>query len=744
MKKKRRVNYKICHPCACLTAAMLTSQVLQPTLVLADSLKLAGTTQMATTDRYLEIDTFATALTVEEVYAVAGDYLEVGDPILKFTSDSYQEALDYYEAAILRAQNSLTDTQLAYDQGILDVQYTYEKAIADSENAEFIKEYQTDEVASAISDHEEILDEIEEKITELNAGIADGSYDTANNSASSTNTGASASGASGNASQKTDQEGSEKGSEKDSDEDPKSEVDDEDDKEIQKPEDADEGNPNESEDRSENTLEELKKEFSSKTSEIETLEEKILCDLEEISEKFENDMDSSNSEDYASYVEQLKNIIDEMTEDINIQKNVQSMLTEENKEEITEILDSSVQGNARVLESLQDISVRLNKYQMIIQFALGILDTGSDMVAVDAEFLSNISAYISLQQECNDLCTKLIEYYESEQTEDIFGSGDTESKDLSEESTSEKDVKTTDSSSGKTSGGDTSRSSASGDSASGGSSGMTSPGTGGSGGSIETQAGGKSGQMEASEADISLLGDTYDLTAVKNALSKEPSDSEDAQDSLNELEDFLEEIEGQYKELLRNKKIFELEIQHTYDTAVIEARLAEFTYKAEMEEWEETLEQAKQTKADMEEQKAFLETMADGIITADRSGTVASVSYEEEDTIAGEIPVISYYDTDTVTVTVEIGQNDISKLAVGDTVEVTLGGMMKCEGTVREKSVEPESGTSRTTINYTAIICIDNENGNLSSGMSAEVTISSDNDVKIDRTGDGEEAADEE
>ena len=237
-----------------------------------------------------------------------------------------------------------------------------------------------------------------------------------------------------------------------------------------------------------------------------------------------------------------------------------------------------------------------------------------------------------------------------------------------------------------------------------------------------TTMSGQNGQSGLSDEEISLLGDTYDLSEVEQLLSREPSDSDDAQDLIDELEDSRKTTQEQYEELQRKQKIFELEIQHTYDTAVIAGKLAELTYQQSLEEWKETLAEAKQDKADLETQKALLEAMTDGVIYADQAGTVAAVSYESGDSLSSDTPVISYYDTDTVSITLEVEQEDIADLSVGDTAEVTLAGAGQLEGTITEKSIEPESGTSRTSVKYTATVSIDNTDGRLSDGMSATVT----------------------
>lgn len=70
---------------------------------------------------------------------------------MKLTEESYQAACAYYEAAIIKSASSLTDTQLAYDQGVLEAKYTWESAEADAENAEYIRTYQTNEIENVRS-----------------------------------------------------------------------------------------------------------------------------------------------------------------------------------------------------------------------------------------------------------------------------------------------------------------------------------------------------------------------------------------------------------------------------------------------------------------------------------------------------------------------------------------------------------------------------------------------------------------
>ena len=198
-----------------LAAAMVMTQSAVVCPVYATDQEYAGTTQIRTSDIYPVIDTSAVELEIKEVYAEEGTQLAEGDAILKLTEESYQKASAYYEASIIKADSTLTDTQLAYDQGILEAKYTWESAEADAENAEYIRTYQTNEVENALTDHEEALVDIGDRITELEEGIADGSYDTSSSASSGgiASGSGSASGSGNKMSGAADQQESEKESE---------------------------------------------------------------------------------------------------------------------------------------------------------------------------------------------------------------------------------------------------------------------------------------------------------------------------------------------------------------------------------------------------------------------------------------------------------------------------------------------------------------------------------------------------
>ena len=347
-------------------------------------------------------------------------------------------------------------------------------------------------------------------------------------------------------------------------------------------------------------------------AEAEELAQKITKELEETLEKdTEGDADADT---YAVYTDQLKNLIAQLKADVTGQEQVQDVLKSldfTGKENSTAVLEESIDGDERVISSLEQIQEKLNTYQLLISSALKLLDTDNGTVLAEKSMLTEMSDYLTRQAEINQLCMTLLSRYEQESGNtgsNTSGNGENES-----ETTRESESENPDHTDGSTTGpggagenGNTGENRTTGGNGAAGGSGATG-GTGAAGGNLNaggteaagstggtqdgqsSQISGQNGQASLSGEEISLLGDAYDLSEVEQLLSREPSDSEDAQDLIDELQDSQETVEAQYEELQRKEKIFALEIQHTYDTAVLAGKLAELTYQQETEELNETL-----------------------------------------------------------------------------------------------------------------------------------------------------------
>ena len=807
MEKRKRNGKKII---SVASLAILFSQTMGAAASGTEQLEYAGTTQSETASYYLAADSLAVELEVAEVYARSGSQISQGDQILKLTEDSYQNALDYYAAAIIRADSHLTDVRLEYDQGTLEARYAYETARARADQAEFIKEFQQKELEDTITEHEEVLEEIDERIAELEEGIAAGSYETGSSSSGSTGGASSGSGSSSQGSRQsgsgeqeseTGQPGSGAGNTEDQTENPGGQPGTETEGTGGRPGTGTEGSGNQT-GTSGNPAGNMEQEISELKTRLEEKNEEyqeILSQIEALGiclsgagetenraqdstqNSTQNTKDSTGEENPGS---QLQEAIDGdtnvKTNLENVQKNLASV-----PEDVMDVVQKFYPDYKDYILLLENCIIQLNTditIQETVKAALNGQENGSS-TGIDGELLEPLLSrlnqvgtekselyeqLVSLQEEWINLLQAEQETGQSEADQNRETESDQSETNQNQESESGQSEAEQESGSGQsgtdqnqepetgqseenrdseTNGesetgrqpesgelpgsGEGNQNPASGSNSSGGGGSMPSgsanasgfSGTPGTSESVSSESG-QTGNMGLSLNEISLFGNTYDLTQVQNLLEREVSDSDAAQELLEELKEKRQTVEEQYNELIREQKITELGIQYTCDTSIISGKLAEFTYQEEMKDWEAQLTEAETEKSELEAQKAFLDSMEDGILTADRDGIVAEVSCEEGDIIRGSDPIISYYDMDTVTISIQVPQEEIAGLSVGDTVDVTINGMLKLQGTIEEKLAEPVSGTSRTAVDYEVKIGVDNPDGRLSAGLSASVTVS--------------------
>lgn len=211
--------------------------------------------------------------------------------------------------------------------------------------------------------------------------------------------------------------------------------------------------------------------------------------------------------------------------------------------------------------------------------------------------------------------------------------------------------------------------------------------------------------------------------ALESAAKEYNTKVEMANQKITELTENLEELQEAYEQAGREAVTAQAAIQKEYEEAVLEGKYADTTYEAALQELKDAVDAAQDTlDALLEEQEALL-AIEDGVLCADRAGTIASVNYEAEDVLYENTALVSYYDTETIFISVEVPQEQIAMLTVGDEVEVAVTGS---RGTVKGKissiASSKTTGGSISNVTYAVIISIDNADGMLSSGSSATVT----------------------
>lgn len=209
---------------------------------------------------------------------------------------------------------------------------------------------------------------------------------------------------------------------------------------------------------------------------------------------------------------------------------------------------------------------------------------------------------------------------------------------------------------------------------------------------------------------------------------------EETNTKITELTDSLDDLKSDYEQAERDATTQKAELQNEYDTAVVEGKYAGSTYESTVSELESAVESAHDTLDTLKEEQTALLALENGVVTADEDGTIAAVPYEAEDTLQSGTAFALYCDTQTIMISVEVPQENIAQVGVGDEVSVMIAGNRDgaVTGTVSSIASSATTGGSVSNVTYAVIISIDNSDGRLGSGSSATVTFQGEQEEKTE------------
>ena len=187
----------------------------------------------------------------------------------------------------------------------------------------------------------------------------------------------------------------------------------------------------------------------------------------------------------------------------------------------------------------------------------------------------------------------------------------------------------------------------------------------------------------------------------------------------------LEQINQSQADLSREQ----LSAQQSYDSAVLNGSLAGDIYGYTVDDLAGTVEEAQ---AAVEEAQALLDDFeafvgTDGIVYADGSGLITEVAYESGDRLMNTGAMLSYVKEEDYTITIDVSEEDISYINVGDTVDIEFNAYPDelCSGIVSAVTTTADSSYS-STVNYPVTIRIEGDTGKLYGGMTADITFVTD------------------
>lgn len=226
---------------------------------------------------------------------------------------------------------------------------------------------------------------------------------------------------------------------------------------------------------------------------------------------------------------------------------------------------------------------------------------------------------------------------------------------------------------------------------------------------------------------------TVNFMTIQNGYLSARSKYQQAKSALTQAEDALSENESAITDLQNQlaaaqakakQKIDKLDTEETYQEAVITGQNAQTTYNATVEDLKETLQEAEETKEKREEQLQAFEDFvgSDGIIYATEDGVITEVSYEAGDRLTTTGALSSYATSDDMRISVDVTQEDIVDLKVGDAVDITFTTYPEDSYTGSILSINTTATSDYSnTVSYTVEISVEGELEQLYGGMTADV-----------------------
>lgn len=208
------------------------------------------------------------------------------------------------------------------------------------------------------------------------------------------------------------------------------------------------------------------------------------------------------------------------------------------------------------------------------------------------------------------------------------------------------------------------------------------------------------------------------------------SSLEQAEGNLENIEKTIEQDQAEIETLTRQIETDSASAQIDTLTAQGEKNLADITGSVALETYQATLENlqtgidAAQETLDILDDKLtdFEDFIADGTIYAEGSGIVTEVGYEAEDKLETSGIIVSFAKEEEMTITVDVSQEDITSLSVGDPVEIAF---MAYEGQSYDGNIlsitMTNTSSNSVTVSYPVEVSVNGDTSALYGGMSAEV-----------------------
>lgn len=245
------------------------------------------------------------------------------------------------------------------------------------------------------------------------------------------------------------------------------------------------------------------------------------------------------------------------------------------------------------------------------------------------------------------------------------------------------------------------------------------------------------GELEQKYKDAKAAWEAADIAEAVNytyyerAYINAQSSYQNAKDQIKQAKQALADNEKQITTLTRQinaskaaKELNGLQVDGTYQESVLSGENAKVIYDSTMEGLKEDLQKAQDELDQAQKRKDDFEAFVgeDGMLYASEDGIITEVSCTAGQTLERQQTLLTYAKPSEMTISVDVTQEDVVNLAVGDKVSISFTAYpdVPYEGIIH--SIETTATSRNTdTVSYTVVVAVEGETDGLYGGMTSDI-----------------------
>ncbi len=198
-------------------------------------------------------------------------------------------------------------------------------------------------------------------------------------------------------------------------------------------------------------------------------------------------------------------------------------------------------------------------------------------------------------------------------------------------------------------------------------------------------------------------------------------------ESNQQIQDKIDEVYEIEADIVYNQQLLEKELlaaQQDLKTSTVSGEIADVKYQNSLTSYENALSKAQRELDEASEKlAAFDEFVGDGTVCVEGSGIITEIGYEKGEYLMNAGTLVSFAKPDEMTVSVDVSQEDVVTLKVGDAVELSVSAYEgePYHGVIKSITTTATSRSS-ATISYPIVVSIQGDTSLLYSGMTVDVT----------------------